>query len=175
MRFPIVPLIIATTLLAVVWYLFTSTRPKHKVIDVPRLTRLAEIDGIETEVAITPDGNRYAVIVSGNIWVLNIATGGRYQLTPPSDPESSPAWTPDGKRITFTRGSDTLAVDPDTGAEEVLRKNATSLSWSSSNRAAFVRDRALWLDDASSQDEKKLLEDDPTPYVTVERPRVSHE
>ena len=116
MRPPIVPLVIATTLLTAVWFLFTSTRPHHKVPDVPRLTRLADIDGIETEVAIAPDGNRYAVIVSGDIWVLNIATGGRYQLTPPSDPESSPAWTPDGKRITFTRGSDTLAVDPDTGA-----------------------------------------------------------
>jgi len=173
MRFPIVPFTIATTLLTVVWYLFTSTRPKHKVLDVPRLTRLADIDGIETEVAIAPDGNRYAVIVSGDIWVLNIATGGRYQLTPPSDPESSPAWTPDGKRITFTRGSDTFAVDPDTGAEEVLRKNATSLSWSPSSRAAFVRDRALWIADASSQDEKKLVEADPTPDVTVDRPRFS--
>ena len=173
MRLPIVPLIIASALLTAVWYLFTSTRPNHKFIDVPRLTRLADIDGIETEVAIAPDGNRYAVIVSGDIWVLNIATGGRYHLTPTSDPESSPAWTPDGKRITFTRGSDTFAVDPDTGAEEVLRKNATSLSWSSSNRAAFVRDRALWIADASSQDEKKLVEADPTPDVTVDRPRFS--
>jgi len=173
MRFPIVPFVIATTLLTVVWYLFTSTRPKHKVLDVPRLTRLADIDGIETEVAITPDGNRYAVIVSGNIWVLNIATGGRYQLTSPSDPESSPAWTPDGKRITFTRGSDTFAVDPDTGAEEVLRKNATSLSWSPSSRSAFIRDRALWIADAPSQDEKKLVDADPTPDVTMDRPRFS--
>src|SRR5436309_15926536 len=125
MRFPIVPFVIATTLLTVVWYLFTSTRPHHKVPDVPRLTRLADIDGIETEVAIAPDGNRYAVIVSGDIWVLNIATGGRYHLTPTSDPESSPAWTPDGKRITFTRGSDTLAVHPQTGPEDILLRIGT--------------------------------------------------
>src|SRR5207247_4053469 len=143
MRFPIVPFVIATTLLTVVWYLFTSTRPKHKVLDVPRLMRLADIDGIETEVAITPDGNRYAVIVSGNIWVLNIATGGRYQLTSPSDPESSPAWTPDGKRITFTRGSDTFAVDPDTGAEEGLRKTAPSAASPAARRTTFSCHRSF--------------------------------
>src|SRR5438128_10644613 len=124
MRFPIVPFTIATTLLTVVWYLFTSTRPKHKVLDVPRLTRLADIDGIETEVAIAPDGNRYAVIVSGDIWVLNIATGGRYHLTPTSDPESSPAWTPDVIRITFPRGPDTVGVEPDTAAERDARRTA---------------------------------------------------
>src|SRR5438093_3988689 len=173
MRPPIVPLVIATTLLTAVWFLFTSTRPHHKVPDVPRLTRLADYVGLDTEVSISPDGNRYAFIVSGDIWVLNIATGARYHLTRTSGPESSPDWTPDGKRITFTRGSDTFAVDPDTGAEEVLRRNATSLSWSSGKRTAFVRDRALWITDASSQDEKRIVEPDPTPDVTVDCPRFS--
>src|SRR5438445_9743012 len=118
MRLPIVPFVIAATLLAAVWYVFTATKPGHKTLDVPRLTRLADIEGIETEVAIEPAGNRYAVVVSGDIWVLNISTGARYQITRTPDAECFPAWTPDGKRITFTRGSDTLAVDPDTGTEE---------------------------------------------------------
>src|SRR5438094_8142764 len=114
MRLPIVPLIIASALLTAVWYLFTSTRPNHKVIDVPKLTRLADIDGIETEVAIAPDGNRFAVVVSGDIWLLDISTGARHQVTQTPETESFPAWTPDGKRITFTRGSDTFAIDPET-------------------------------------------------------------
>ena len=171
MRLPIIPFIIATTLLAAAWYLFTSTRPNRKSLDVPRLTRLADIDGIETEVAVEPDGRRYAVVASGDIWVLNVATSQRYQLTQTPDLESSPAWTPDGKRITYTRGSDTFAMDPDTGTEEVLRKNATSLSWSPASRMVFIRDRALWI--AEADDERKLVEADSIPDVALDRPRFS--
>jgi Tol biopolymer transport system component len=173
MRLPVVPFVIATTLLAAVWYLFTATRPNHKTLDVPRLTRLADIDGIETEVAISPDGNRYSVVVSGDIWVLNVSTGVRHQITRTPEPESFPAWTPDGKRITFTRGSDTFAIDPDTGAEELFRKNATSLSWSSTSRTAFIRDRGLWIANPNDQDEKKLVEADAPADVTIEQPRFS--
>src|SRR2546426_5961543 len=134
MRLPIVPFVIATTLLMAAWYFFTYTRPTRKTLDVPRLTRLADIDGIETEIAVAPEGNRYAVVASGDIWVLNVGTSQRYQLTRTPESESSPAWTLDGKGITYTRGSDTFVMDSATGAEEVLRKNAISLSWSSSGR-----------------------------------------
>ena len=75
MRLPIIPFVVAATLLAGAWYLFTATRPSHKTIDVPKLTRLADIDGIETEVAVAPDGNRFAVVVSGDLWLLDISTG----------------------------------------------------------------------------------------------------
>ena len=111
MKLPIVPFVIAVTLLSAVVYLFTATRSNHRTLDVPRLTRLADIDGIETEVAIAPDGNRFAVIVSGDLWVLNISTGARQQITHTPELESFPAWSPDGKRIAFTRGSDTFVID----------------------------------------------------------------
>src|SRR5438132_14148977 len=128
MRLPVIPFIIAATLLAGAWYFFTRTRPDHKTIDVPRLTRLADIDGIETEVAIAPDGNQYAVIASGDLWLLNMATGAPRQITRTPDAESFPSWTPDGKRITFTRGPDTFVIEASTGSEQLLRRNATSLS-----------------------------------------------
>lgn len=173
MRLPIVPFVIAATLLAGVWYLFTTTRPDRKTLDVPRLTRLADIDGIETEIAIAPDGNQYAVIASGDIWILNLSTGGRVQITRTPQAESFPAWTPDGKRITFTRGPDTFSIDPDTKAEELFRSNATSLSWSSTSRTTFVRDRALWIANPNDQNERKLVEADAALDVTMERPRFS--
>ena len=47
MRLPVVPFIVAVTLLAAAWYFFTATRPNRKILDVPRLTRLADIEGIE--------------------------------------------------------------------------------------------------------------------------------
>src|SRR5215471_15851669 len=99
MRLPIVPFVIAATLLAAVWYFLTAPRPDRKTIDVPKLTRLADIEGIETETAVAPDGNRYAVIVSGDLWLLDILTGGRRQITHSPEKESFPAWTADGKRI----------------------------------------------------------------------------
>src|SRR6516225_9647544 len=110
-RLPIVPFVIAATLLTAVWYFLIAARSGHKSIDVPRVTRLADIEGIETETAIAPDGNRYAVIVSGHLWLLDVLTCGRRQITHAMEAESFPAWTTDGKRITFTRGSDTFEID----------------------------------------------------------------
>ena len=145
MRLPIIPFVVAVVLLGGVWYLFNATRSGERTIDVPSITRIADIDGIETEVAITPDETRYAIIASGDLWVLNVVTGGRQQLTRTPEAESFPAWTPDEKRITFTRGASTFVINPETGAEELFRSNATSLSWSVTSRTTFVRDRALWV------------------------------
>ena len=64
MRLPVIPFVIAATLLAAVWYLFTAARSDHRTLDVPRLTRLADIDGTETEVAAAPEGNRLAVVAA---------------------------------------------------------------------------------------------------------------
>jgi Tol biopolymer transport system component len=173
MRLPVIPFVIAATLLAAVWYLFTATRSDHRTLDVPRLTRLADIDGLETEVAAAPDGNRLAVIASGDLWVLNLSTAERRQITHTPDGESFPNWTPDGKRITFTRGANTFAIDPDSGAEQLFRANATSLSWSQTSRTAFVRDRALWIANPNGQGEKKLVDADAIPDVDILAPRFS--
>jgi Tol biopolymer transport system component len=173
MRLPLVPFIVAATLLATAWYFFTTARPGHKTLDAPRLTRLADIDGVETEVAISPDGNQYAVVVSGDLWLLNISTGGRRQITRTPEAESFPSWIPDGKRVTFTRGRDTFAIDVQTGAEQVARKDATALSWSATNRATFVRDRALWIDNPGGQNERKIVEADAIADITIDRPRFS--
>src|SRR5262249_5401237 len=107
MRLPIIPLVIAAILFAAAWYLFTATRPTHRTLDVPHLNRVADIDGIETELAIAADGNRIAVIASGNLWLLNLSTGERKQITKTTEAVSFPSWTPDAKHITFTRHSDT--------------------------------------------------------------------
>jgi Tol biopolymer transport system component len=172
MRLPIIPFVIAVTLLTAVWYLFNSSRPSRRILDVPKLSRLADLDGIETEVAVSLDGQRFAVIVSGDLWLLNLNSGARKQLTRTPESESFPAWTPDGKRITYTRGPNTYAIDPDTASEELFRKAATSLSWSQTGRTAFVRDRALWIADAT-EDEKKLVDAETIPDIDIRAPRFS--
>src|SRR5213593_499452 len=172
MKFPIIPLVIAVTLLSAVVYLFTATRSERRTLDVPRLTRLADIDGIETEAAIAPDGNRLAVIASGDLWILNTSTGARQQITH-TPGESFPAWRPDGQRIAFTRGNDTFIVDPETGTETMFLPNATSLSWSSTSRIAFIRDRALWVMNSNRQSENQLVAADVNPDITIRTPRFS--
>src|SRR5437868_14899915 len=107
MRLPLIPIVVATLLLGGAWYLFNASRSREVVLDVPRITQLSDIDGVETEVAVTPDGNRCAVIVSGDLWTLNLLNGERTRLTHTPEQESFPAWSPDMKRITFTRGADT--------------------------------------------------------------------
>src|SRR5206468_2918141 len=160
MRLPVIPFVIAVTILGAVWYLFTATRPARRTLDAPRLSRVADIDGVETEVSITTDGARFAVISDGNLWVLNLSNGQRKQITTTPEPESFPNWTPDDKRITFTRGPNTFIVDPDTGSEELFRSNVTSLSWSQGSRTTFIRDRALWVANPGDNDEKKLVDAD---------------
>lgn len=168
-----VPLIVAATLLTAAVYLFNSAKSGHRTLDVPRLTRLADIDGIETEVAIAPDGNRYAVIADGDLWILDLSVGSREQITKTPEPESFPAWAPDGKRITFTRGSDTLMFNTDTKAEMLFRANAVSLSWSSTSRTTFVRGRALWIANPGGLDEKQLVEADASEDIAIRGPRFS--
>jgi Tol biopolymer transport system component len=173
MRLPIIPAVVAAALLGAVWYLFNATHSTQKVLDVPKLTRLADIDGIETEAAISPDGTRCAVIASGDLWLLNIANGDRKKITQTAEAESFPAWAPDGKQLAFTRGADTFVIDIESGTEHLLRSKETFLSWSNSNKTAFVKEGALWISDGSGQGEKKLLDADPLPDVAIRSPRFS--
>jgi Tol biopolymer transport system component len=173
MKLPIIPAVVTAVLLAAVWYLFNATRSGERSLDVPHLARLADIEGIETEVASSVDGMRYAVVASGNLWLLNTATNQRKQLTQTPQPVSFPAWTPDEKRITFTRGSNTYAFSLSDGKEELLRANATFLGWSTTNRTAFVRDRSLWLTDAAGLNEKQIVPADAIPDVSIQCPRFS--
>lgn len=173
MRLPVIPLVVAATVLSAAVYLFTSLAPPRRVLDAPRLSRLADLEGVETEVAISPDGNRFAVIVSGDLWVLNLPDGARQRLTQTPEAEASPAWAPDGKRVTFTRGPDTLAISEENGETVPFLKNATSVTWAPDGRIAFVRERGLWLSDSTGQDEKQLVEADPNTDITIRSPGFS--
>ena len=173
MRIPIIPMLVVLVLGGTVVYFWNATGSDPRTLDVPKLTRVADLDGIETEVAIAPDGSRYAVIVSGDLWLMDPVQGDKKQLTRTPAAETFPAWSSDGKQIAFTRGSDTFVIGADSGSERLFRANATSLSWSSTGRTAFVRDRALWVANANDQDGKPLVEADVNPDATIQSPRFS--
>jgi len=177
MKIPWVPLVVATTLVTVVVILFNSMSSGPKVFGQPRLEKLVDFEGSETEVTMAPDGSRLVAVASGDLWLFDISNGSRRRLTQTTDKESFPAWAPDGQRLTFTRGDDTFAVStapaeaPPT--PELFKQNATSLSWSGTGRLAFVRDRTLWITDTGGTHERALLEADSNPEISVRGPRFS--
>lgn len=174
MRLPVIPIIVAVSLLLAVYYLFNSVEPVM-TFDVPQLSEVSDIDGVETELAISPDGNQYAVVASGDLWLLNLANNSVRRAFQTPEAEEFPSWTPDGKQITFTRGADTLVLDASniTAEPQLFKQNASSLSFSPTGRRVFVRNRGLWLSDATDSNEMEVLAADPDPDVTFRNPRFS--
>ena len=174
MKIPWVPLGVATTLVIVVVFLFNSMGSGQKVFGQPMLERLADFEGTETEVSIAPDGMRLVAVASGDLWLFNVADGSRQRLTETTEKESFPAWTSDGQRVTFTRGTDTFAVSAaNPTAPQLFKENATSLSWSATGRLTFVRNRTLWITDAGGTHERALVEPDANSEIAVRSPRFS--
>jgi Tol biopolymer transport system component len=174
MKIPVVPLAVAATLIAVVLYLFNSASSVRLTFGEPRLEKLTDLEGTETEVAVAPDGSRLVAIASGDLWLFNITDGSRKRLTQTDEFEGFPAWTPDGKRLTFTKGQDTfVASGNDFSSSQLFKENATSMSWSATGRQAFVRNRTLWITDAAGLHDRALLEPDDNPETTVTQPHFS--
>ena len=80
MRLPVIPIAVVVVLLGGAYALVTSEGPPTLVMGAPNLTVLADIDGVETEVAIAPNRMSYAVIASGDLW-LAAADGAVERLT----------------------------------------------------------------------------------------------
>jgi eukaryotic-like serine/threonine-protein kinase len=101
----------------------------------------------DTSVALSPDGKRAVVKdspygLAGDLWTLDVASGGRTRLTFHKDVYSPGVWSPDGARIAYAGGrlGDTLYAKAASGLgdeqellkEPGLRHYATS--WSRDGR-----------------------------------------
>ncbi len=174
MRLPIIPLAIAAVIMGGVALLLTSSGPRNLVMDAPRIQVRADVDGVETEVAVSPDGERYAVVASGDVWLVE-ADGRAAALTATPEAETAPAWTPDGTAVLFSRGPDTFAIELESRAESLHSENATQWDVAPGGRAVFVRDRALWRIDGDGADPRVWVPADVDPAVAIRSPRLSPE
>ena len=155
-------------------YLFDSAASRNLALGAPHLERLADVEGTETEVAIAPDGTRLLAIASGDLWLLDTSSSSNQRLTSTPEPESSPAWAPDGLQVTYTRGTDTFSAQAnDPGTSELFKRNATALNWSETGRVTFVRERALWVADSPAGEERELVPAESVPDITIRQPRFS--
>ncbi|HEV8541604.1 MAG TPA: hypothetical protein VGR78_04360 [Verrucomicrobiae bacterium] len=110
------------------WHLFyTSYKSGYPWIYSHNLTTgerrpFARFPGLNSSAAISPDGNRVAMILSKSgspdLWVCNIDGTGLTQLTKTPEDESSPCWSPNGKTICFASKINerrSLVLIPSTG------------------------------------------------------------
>ncbi len=66
------------------------------------LTRLTTDSNAE-DPAVSPDGSRIVYMINRSIWTMNADGTAKRQLTNGTLTDSSPAWSADGTRITFSR------------------------------------------------------------------------
>lgn len=173
MRIPVIPMAVVAILASVVLGLITLLPPAERFLDAPIVRALLDIDGVETDVAVAPDGVRYAVISSGNLWFTDTEDDTRVQLTDSVEAESSPAWTPDGNRIAFTRQEDTYVIHPESREEELFMTDATDLSWSGTGQTTFVREGGLWVATVNGTDAREIVPANDNPDVAIRTPRFS--
>ena len=95
--------------------------------------RLAEPDDYNWPV-FSPDGRRLAVRLRGHIWVFDLARGTRTRVTSPPWLAFAPAWSPDGRQITYfswreqSAGGVYRKASDGTGTEERLYESQRGAS-----------------------------------------------
>jgi Tol biopolymer transport system component len=98
---------------------------------------------------ISPDGRFVAFSSKGpeesgkaDIWVRTIDGVGLRRLTKtPQFTETFPAWSPDGREISFTREGQGIWVVPESGGVERRISSGTWADWSPDGKSLIIRDR----------------------------------
>jgi len=143
-------------------------------------------EGTSMSVAASPDGRTLAIDMQGSIWTLPSAGGAATRVTDLYNDARQPAWSPDGKWITFfgyrDGGYDLWAIAPDGSNQHKLTWGAyddREPVWSHDGmRVAFSSDRGdplgsdynIWVLDTRSGAFTQLTKDPADDYMPTWSP-----
>jgi dipeptidyl-peptidase-4 len=79
-----------------------------------------------TDFALSPDGTRLLVSLSGRLYVVGRADGKVRELATSPGTLVDPQFSPDGKRVSYVLGADVRAIDLETGKETAITRGGTA-------------------------------------------------
>src|SRR5437899_10823788 len=139
---------------------------------VPTRVDVTVSEGTSMSVGVSPDGATLAIDLQGSIWTVPSAGGAAKRITDLFNDARQPAWSPDGKWITFFAyrdgGYDIWAVAPDGsnqhkltwGAfddrEPIWSHDGTRVAFSSDRGNALGGDYNIWTLDVRSGELKQV-------------------
>src|SRR5882672_3916976 len=138
-------------------------------------------EGTSMSVAVSPDSRTLAVDLQGSIWTLPAAGGPATRITDLFNDARQPAWSPDGKWITFFAyrdgGYDVWTVAPDGSnqrkltwgpfddREPIWSHDGNRIAFSSDRGDPLVSDYNIWTLDTRSGDLRQITKNPADDYM----------
>ncbi len=143
-------------------------------------------EGTSMSVAVSPDGRTLAIDLQGSIWTLPATGGAATRVTDLFNDARQPAWTRDGKWITFfgyrDGGYDLWSVAPDGSGqhrgtwgpyddrEPVWSHDGTRVAFSSDRGDPLGGDYNIWVLDPHAETMQQLTKDPADDYMPTWSP-----